>query len=150
MWPQKLRSSQARTHATLEAVLHGKHAASEIDLTKIKAIMGPTYQALPKNIMGRLAPQSVRHMIHSYFSSQHVCLIRGLENHGMQLNMTGVHDADILVQKMPELANVLSKVRHYDRGLSFTEVNPDHSGPRTLTIGRIHAIVECRLFSQRI
>jgi len=40
----------------------------------------------------------------------------------MQLNMTGVHDADILVGKMPELADVLSKVRHSVRGFSFTDV----------------------------
>jgi len=122
LWPQRLRSSQARTHETLEAVLTGNHGASETDLTKIEAIMEPTHQALPKNAMGRLAPQSARHMIHSYFASQHGFLIRGLENHGMQLNMTGVHDADILVQKMPQLANVLSKVRQSDRGLSFTDV----------------------------
>jgi len=122
LWPQRLRSPRARAIATLDAVLHGNHGATETDLTKIEAIMGPTYQALPKNTIGRLAPRSVRHMIHSYFASQHGFLIRGLENHGMQLNMTGVHDADILVQKTPELANVLSNVRQSDRGLSFTEV----------------------------
>lgn len=127
MWPQRLRlhrlrSSHADAHATLEALLHGNHGASETELTKIEAVMAPTFQALPKNAMGRLAPRSVRHMIHSYFASEHGLLIRGMENHGMQLNMTGVHDADVLVKKMPVLADVLSKVRKSDRGLSFTDV----------------------------
>jgi len=122
IWTQKLRSSRARTHAILEAVLHGNHGATETDLTKIEAIMRPTFRALPKNTMGRLAPRSVRHMIHGYFASQHGLLIQGLENHGMQLNMTGLHDADILVHKMPVLADALSKVRQSDRGLSFTDV----------------------------
>jgi len=122
VWPQRFRSSEARTHATLEALLHGNHGAAETDLTNIEAILRPTFEAMPKNTLGRLAPRSVRHMIHSYFASQHGLLIRGLEPHGMQLNMTGVHDADILLEKMPELADVLSKVRHSVRGLSFPDV----------------------------
>jgi len=121
-WRQRLRSSEARTHATLEAVLQGNHGATETDLTSIEAILRPTFEAMPKNSWGRLAPRSVRHMIHSYFASQHGLLIKGLEPHGMQLNMTGVHEADILVQKMPELADVLSQVPRYVRGLSFTDV----------------------------
>merc|ERR1719297_71100 len=122
VWRQRLRSSEARTHATLEAVLHGNHGATENDLTKIEAVLHPTFEAMPRNSLGRLAPRSVRHMIHNYFASQHGLLIRGLEPHGMQLNMTGVHDADILVQKMPDLADVLSQLRHSVRGLSFTDV----------------------------
>jgi len=122
VWRQRLRSPEARTHATLEAVLHGNHGATENDLTKIEAVLHPTFEAMPRNSLGRLAPRSVRHMIHNYFASQHGLLIQGLEPHGMQLNMTGVHDADILVQKMPELADVLSQVRHSVRGLSFMDV----------------------------
>eukprot|EP00419_Tripos_fusus_P064018 CAMPEP_0172930932 /NCGR_PEP_ID=MMETSP1075-20121228/219240_1 /TAXON_ID=2916 /ORGANISM="Ceratium fusus, Strain PA161109" /LENGTH=291 /DNA_ID=CAMNT_0013792245 /DNA_START=63 /DNA_END=935 /DNA_ORIENTATION=- len=122
LWPQRFRSSEARTHATLEAVLHGKHGATETELKKIEAILRPTFEAMPRNNLGRLAPRSVRHMIHNYFASQRGLLIRGLEPHGMQLNMTGVHDVDILVGKMPELADVLSKARHSVRGLSFTDV----------------------------
>eukprot|EP00419_Tripos_fusus_P007193 CAMPEP_0172695838 /NCGR_PEP_ID=MMETSP1074-20121228/27630_1 /TAXON_ID=2916 /ORGANISM="Ceratium fusus, Strain PA161109" /LENGTH=149 /DNA_ID=CAMNT_0013516501 /DNA_START=128 /DNA_END=573 /DNA_ORIENTATION=+ len=110
VWPQRLRSSEVRNHATLEAVLRGNHGATETDLTKIETILRPIFEAMPRNNLGRLAPRSVRHMIHNYFASQHGLLIRGLEPHGMQLNMTGVHDADILVEKMPELADVLSKV----------------------------------------
>jgi len=121
-WRQRFRSSEARAHATLEAVLQGNHGARETDLTSIEAILRPTFEAMPKNSLGRLAPRSVRHMIHSYFASQHGLIIKGLEPHGMQLNMTGVHDADILIHKMPELADVLSQVRHYVRGLSFTDV----------------------------
>jgi len=119
VWPQRFRSSEARTHATLEALLHGNHGAAETDLTNIEAILRPTFEAMPKNTLGRLAPRSVRHMIHSYFASQHGLLIRGLEPHGMQLSMRGVHDADILLEKMPELAEVFSKVRHSVRGFSF-------------------------------
>jgi len=122
VWPRRLRSPDVRTHASLEAVLHGNHGASETDVTKIEAILRPTYEAVPKNDLGRLAPRSVRHMIHNYFASQQGFLIRGLEPHGMQLNMTDVHDVDILVKKMPQLADVLSKARHSVRGLSFTDV----------------------------
>merc|ERR1719297_394660 len=122
VWRQRLRSPEARTHATLEAVLHGNHGATENDLTRIEVVLRPTFEAMPRNSVGRLAPRSVRHMIHNYFASQHGLLIQGMEPHGMQLNMTGVHDANILVEKMPELADVLSKVRHSVRGLSFTDV----------------------------
>eukprot|EP00419_Tripos_fusus_P012538 CAMPEP_0172655322 /NCGR_PEP_ID=MMETSP1074-20121228/563_1 /TAXON_ID=2916 /ORGANISM="Ceratium fusus, Strain PA161109" /LENGTH=105 /DNA_ID=CAMNT_0013469923 /DNA_START=124 /DNA_END=438 /DNA_ORIENTATION=+ len=68
---QGFRSSEARTHATLEAVLHSKHTATETDVTKIDAILRPTFETMPRNTAGRLAPRSVRHMIHSYFASQH-------------------------------------------------------------------------------
>jgi len=118
---QRFQSSEVRTHATLEALLDN-HGATASDVAKIEAILRPTFEAMPKNDFGRLAPRSVRHMIHNYFASQHGYLIRGLEPHGMQLNVTGVHDADILVQKIPQLADVLSEVRHFGRGLSFTDV----------------------------
>eukprot|EP00419_Tripos_fusus_P031623 CAMPEP_0172777210 /NCGR_PEP_ID=MMETSP1074-20121228/201284_1 /TAXON_ID=2916 /ORGANISM="Ceratium fusus, Strain PA161109" /LENGTH=122 /DNA_ID=CAMNT_0013614123 /DNA_START=623 /DNA_END=987 /DNA_ORIENTATION=- len=82
VWPQGFRSSEARTHATLEAVLHSNHGATETDVSKIEAILRPTFEAMPRNTVGRLAPRSVRHMIHSYFASQHGLLIQGLEPHG--------------------------------------------------------------------
>jgi len=122
VWPRDFRSTEARTQATLEAVLHSNHGATETDVTKIEAILRPTFEAMPRNTVGRLAPRSVRHMIHSYFASQHGLLIQGLEPHGMQLNITGVHNAEILVQKMPELAEVLAKVWHSVHGLSFMDV----------------------------
>jgi len=122
VWPREFRSTEARTQATLEAVLHSNHGATETDVTKIEAILRPTFEAMPRNTVGRLAPRSVRHMIHSYFASQHGLLIQGLEPHGMQLNITGIHNAEILVQKMPELAEVLAKVWHSVHGLSFMDV----------------------------
>jgi len=118
---ERFQSSEVRAHATLEALLDN-HGATASDVAKIEAILRPTFEAMPKNDFGRLAPRSVRHMIHNYFASQHGYLIRGLEPHGMQLNVTGVHDADILVQKIPQLADVLSEVRHFGRGLSFMDV----------------------------
>eukprot|EP00419_Tripos_fusus_P053690 CAMPEP_0172798684 /NCGR_PEP_ID=MMETSP1075-20121228/1320_1 /TAXON_ID=2916 /ORGANISM="Ceratium fusus, Strain PA161109" /LENGTH=90 /DNA_ID=CAMNT_0013636201 /DNA_START=110 /DNA_END=378 /DNA_ORIENTATION=+ len=49
VWPQGFRSSEARTHATLEAMLHSNHGATETDVRKIEAILRPTFEAMPKN-----------------------------------------------------------------------------------------------------
>merc|ERR1719261_276227 len=73
--------------ASLSDVLSGHaSAAASKRLAAIEASIWQTFQSLPKNNMGRLAPPAVRHIVHGYFSREHGWQIKGLEPHGMQTN----------------------------------------------------------------
>jgi hypothetical protein len=91
-------------------------------LSKIEASMWQTFQALPKNEMGRLAPRAVRHIVHSYFAKEHGWVINGLEAHGNHPNMSDVHEVDILQDKAPAFVEALLEARRHDRGLALDDV----------------------------
>lgn len=112
----------ASVQAALQEVLLGGDAAGARRLANIEASLWPTFQALPKNSMGRLAPRSVRYAVHSYFAKEHGWLIKGLEPHGMQLNVTEVHGVSILQDKAPMLVESLLEVRRANHGLSLEDV----------------------------
>jgi len=105
----------------LEEVFGGGAAASS-RLGRIEASMWQTYQALPKNSAGRLGPRAVRHIIHSYFAKEHGWLINGLEHHGMQQNVSEVHEVDILQDKAPAFVEALLEARRAGHGLSLDDV----------------------------
>merc|ERR1719382_384413 len=106
----------------LQATLGGGGAAAERRLERIEARIFQTFQALPKSSAGRLGPRAVRHVIHSYFAKEHGWLIRGLEHHGMQENVSEVHEVDILQDKAPAFVEALLEAKREDRGLSLGDV----------------------------
>jgi len=116
-----VREVEADLQATLSDLLNGNSASSK-RLSAIEASTWQTFQSLPKNTMGRLAPRTVRYIVHAYFAQEHGWLIKGLEPHGMQLNTTEVHDVNILQDKAPLLVENLLEARQADRGLSFEDV----------------------------
>merc|ERR1719389_985877 len=81
----------------------GGHASTSTTkrLTAIEASLWKTFQSLPKNSMGRLAPPAVRYIVHGYFAREHGWQIKGLEPQGVQVNATStqVHDVNILQDK---------------------------------------------------
>jgi hypothetical protein len=107
--------------SALEEVLGGGAAAAS-RLGRIEASMWQTYQALPKNSVGRLGPRAVRHIIHSYFAKEHGWLINGLEHNGMQQNISEVHEVDILQDKAPAFVEALLEARRAGHGLSLDDV----------------------------
>jgi len=101
---------------------HASEAASK-RLAAIETSIWQTFQSLPKNDMGRLAPRAVRHIVHGYFAREHGWQIKGLESSGTQVNTTTkVHDVNILQDKAPLLVEGLLEARHQDHGLGLTEV----------------------------
>merc|ERR1719440_1919696 len=95
--------------ASLSDILSGHASAAESKrLAAIEASIWQTFQSMPKNNMGRLAPQAVRHIVHGYFAREHGWQIKGLEPHGMQVNVTTkVHEVSILQEKAPLLVEGL-------------------------------------------
>merc|ERR1719486_1114315 len=94
-----LREVEADLKATLADLLRGTSASMNSRLSMIEASTWQSFQALPKNAGGRLAPSAVRYIVHGYFAKEHGWLITGLEPHGMQLSTSEVHDASILQDK---------------------------------------------------
>jgi hypothetical protein len=111
--------------ASLSDLLSG-HAspAAAKRLASIEASLWKTFQSLPKNAVGRLAPPAVRYIVHGYFAREHGWQITGLEHQGMQANTTSakVHDMNILQDKAPSLVQGLLEARRADSGLALSDI----------------------------
>jgi len=89
--------------------------------TEIERKMAKTYQALPKNENGRLAPPAVRYVVHNYFQKEHGWLIEGLEPAGVRANASELHGASIIQNKAPAILEALLEDRQADRGLTLQD-----------------------------
>jgi hypothetical protein len=116
------REVEADLQTTLADLLRGSSAAANARRFAIEASSWQTFQALPKNEVGRLPPPAVRYIVHSYFAKEHGWLIKGLEPHGMQLNASDVHAMNILQDKVPLLVENLLEAREANHGLVFDDV----------------------------
>jgi hypothetical protein len=113
---------QASLEASLQVVLGDRNGGMSTRLASVEASMWQTYQALPKNSWGRLAPRGVRYIEHNYFAKEPGWLIQGLEPHGSQNNVSEVHEVSILQDKAPALVEALLEVRQADHGLALGDV----------------------------
>jgi len=109
-------------HDMLEAAHTGGNTPIAQRLAKIERSIAQSFQALPKNAIGRLAPRSVRHLVHSYFAKEHGWQIRGLEPQGMRTNVSNVFAAGILQDKSPAMVEHLVEAHESDRGLALVDV----------------------------
>merc|ERR1719502_140930 len=105
--------------SSLQAVLGGGGGRASGRFASVEASLWQTFQALPKNSWGRLGPRAVRYAVHNYFAKEHGWLIQGLEPHGMQPNVSEVHEVSILQDKAPALVEALLEARQSDHGLSL-------------------------------
>jgi len=112
---------EASLRDSLEAVLRGGDGAASKQLESIEARIWQTYQALPKNDVGRLAPRGVRYLVHNYFAKEHGWLIKGLEPHGNQANVSEMHEVSILQDRAPALVESLLEARRADHGLALAD-----------------------------
>jgi len=108
--------------SSMEAMLRGGRTPAASRLAGIEASIWQTFRALPKNSAGRLAPRAVRYLVHGYFAKEHGWLIKGLEPHGMQANVSEVHEVGILQDQAPALVEALLEARRSDRGLALNDV----------------------------
>jgi len=101
---------------------HGGNAEVAQRLSKIESSIARTFQALPKNTVGRLAPRPVRHLVHNYFAKEHGWQIQGLEPHGMRTNASELFETGIIQDKSPALVEQLVEAHESDRGLDIADV----------------------------
>mmetsp|Transcript_27745 Transcript_27745/g.79698 ORF Transcript_27745/g.79698 Transcript_27745/m.79698 type:complete len:573 (-) Transcript_27745:67-1785(-) len=115
------REVESGLRSSLEAMTLGGEGQTARRLETLEAKLWQTFQALPKNSLGRLAPRAVRYLVHGYFAREHGWLIRGLEPHGMADNASEVHEVSILQDKAPLLVEALLEAREAGRGLSLAD-----------------------------
>ncbi|CAE7757899.1 unnamed protein product, partial [Symbiodinium necroappetens] len=103
---------------SMQEVLRG---GSGSKLEKIEKSIWQTYQSLPKNEFGHIGPRAVRYLVHNYFAKEHGWLIKGLEPHGHQADMSQVHEVNILQDKAPALVESLLEAQRKGRGLDLAD-----------------------------
>lgn len=109
-------------HDLLEVAHAGGNTPIAERLARIERNIAQSFQALPKNAIGRLAPRSVRHLVHNYFAKVHGWQIKGLEPQGMRTNVSDVFATGILQDKSPAMVEKLVEAHESDRGLALSDV----------------------------
>lgn len=124
-----IREVQSSIEAQLAELLGSEHggratplSAARNRLAAIEAATWQTFQALPKNKIGRLAPPAVRYIVHNYFAKEHGWLISGLEPHGNQPNISEVHEMSVMQDKAPALVEAFLEDRRADHGLVLGDI----------------------------
>jgi len=106
----------------LQAAHSGGNSSIARRLGKIETSIATTFQALPKNAVGRITPRSVRYIVHNYFAKEHGWQIKGLEPEGMRTNMSNIHDVTILNDQAPALVEALLEAHRSNTGLTLEDV----------------------------
>mmetsp|Transcript_37483 Transcript_37483/g.46374 ORF Transcript_37483/g.46374 Transcript_37483/m.46374 type:complete len:540 (-) Transcript_37483:34-1653(-) len=112
---------QKDLQTSMKALLDGDDASTK-RAGLIEARVWQTFQALPKNDMGRLSPRGVRYLVHNYFMKEHGWLIQGLDPHGNQAEVSEIHEVNILQDKAPALVESLLEARRSNHGLALNDV----------------------------
>jgi hypothetical protein len=113
-------SKQLKT--SLGAVVSGGDERAMQRIARIEKTLWHSFQAMPKDRWGQAMPRTVRHLVHSFFAEEHGWLLSGLEPHGMQVNMTAVHQMGILQEKAPAVVDALLETGKSQFGLEFSDV----------------------------
>merc|ERR1719162_2791310 len=109
-------------HELIEVAHVGGNTPAAKRLARIEASIASSFQALPKNAAGRLAPLPVRYLVHNYFAKEHGWQIKGLEPQGMRVNVSDVQDVGILQERSPAMVEALTEAYRNDRGLDLADV----------------------------
>eukprot|EP00931_Biecheleriopsis_adriatica_P092943 TRINITY_DN666_c0_g1_i2.p1 TRINITY_DN666_c0_g1~~TRINITY_DN666_c0_g1_i2.p1 ORF type:complete len:552 (-),score=87.23 TRINITY_DN666_c0_g1_i2:185-1840(-) len=113
-------------------------AAQRID--SIKADILPTFESLPKNEFGNLAPRAFHHLLREYFIKEHGWLINGLEAQSKQVS-ADLQRVQILKDKAPELVEGLLEASKTSRGFSHTEAALATSALEQLLFKESHSLL---------
>merc|ERR1719450_174361 len=77
----------------LEVAIGRDHRlATERRVARLEEAMRPTFNALPKDGMGRLGASGIRYMLHRLFVQRHGCFVNGLKTNGDAWNSSSPTD----------------------------------------------------------
>jgi len=114
------RVGKSALQTQVERVLQGEAAER---LLAVEASVRPTYEAFPKNAMGRIPPSEIFPAIaRGYFAKEHGWLLAGLAPPNLTPRLSDVHEALVLREQAPALAQALRDLHESDRGLSLGDV----------------------------
>mmetsp|Transcript_94635 Transcript_94635/g.229865 ORF Transcript_94635/g.229865 Transcript_94635/m.229865 type:complete len:479 (+) Transcript_94635:83-1519(+) len=117
---RQAKGGTSALQAAIERTLQGEAAER---LLAVEASIRPTYEAFPKNSMGRIpASEIFSAIVRGYFAKEHGWLLAGLAPPNLTPKPTEVHEALVLRERAPKLAEALEELRRSDRGLSLGDV----------------------------
>jgi len=89
-------------------------------LFAVENIVLPTYEAFPKNAMGRVPMQAIHSIVRSYLAAEHGWLIKGFEF--TSTKSTELQESLLLQNRAPEFVSALRELQSSDIGLSLGDV----------------------------
>jgi len=117
---REARAGKSALQQAVEQALRGEAAER---LLAVETSVRPTYEAFPKNSMGRIpASEIFSAIVRGYFAKEHGWLLAGLAPPNLTPKPTEVHEALVLRERAPKLAEALEELRRSDRGLSLGDV----------------------------
>merc|ERR1719253_647796 len=75
------RAVRQELQGVLSEVLGAGHGVDGTKLSKIKSVLSPMFNALPKNNQGHVSAPVMRYIVQRYFSQERGWIIRGFEPH---------------------------------------------------------------------
>merc|ERR1719253_1932768 len=118
------RAVRQELQGVLSEVLGAGHGVDGKKLSKIKAVLSPMFNALPKNNQDHVSAPVMRYIVQRYFSQQHGWIIRGFEPHSnhSQDESQGVDGTDhILQSKLPEYVRVALEEKFKHDGFALED-----------------------------
>jgi len=85
----------------LGEVLGNAHGIDTARLDKIRSVLTPMFQSLPKNKKGRISSPVMRYTVRRYFSQQNAWIVKGFEPHADMVNTTD-KETNIVQGKVPD------------------------------------------------
>jgi len=137
---KEARKGKSALQAAFEQVLEGEAAER---LLAVEASVRPTYEAFPKSSLGRIPPSEIfPAIVRSYFLKEHGWLIKGLEPPHLAPRPTEVHEALVLRESAPGLAEALRSAREAEQGLSLGDVVGTIAALEHLLLGESRALLQ--------
>mmetsp|Transcript_59154 Transcript_59154/g.175972 ORF Transcript_59154/g.175972 Transcript_59154/m.175972 type:complete len:487 (+) Transcript_59154:73-1533(+) len=134
------RVGKSALQTAIEKVLRGEAAER---LLAVEASVRPTYEAFPKNSMGRIPPSEIfPAIVRGYFAKEHGWLVMGLAPPNLTPKRSEVHEALILRERAPAVADALKELRESDRGLSLSDVVGTIAAIEHLLVDESEAILQ--------
>uniref|UniRef100_A0A7S4W6G4 Uncharacterized protein n=1 Tax=Alexandrium monilatum TaxID=311494 RepID=A0A7S4W6G4_9DINO len=120
MMRKEARPQKSALQAALESVLDGNDGQR---MLAVEASVRPTYEAFPKNALGRIPPSEIfPAIVRGYFAKEHGWQLRGLEPPSLAPRPSEVHEALVLLSSAPSLAKALKEGHDANQGLSLSDV----------------------------
>jgi len=114
-------SLRAELTGVLGEVLGNGHGANQPRLDKIRHIIQPLFQAMPKNTHGKISAPIMRYVVRRYFSQGHAWIVKGFEPHADPVNVSSL-DENILQSKAPGYIRSLLEEQFARDGFSVNDV----------------------------
>jgi len=109
---------QEELKGVMAEVLGQGHGVADIRFKKIRGLVNPLFESLPKNTRGRLSSSVMRYAVRRYFSQGHGWIVKGFEPHAEIVSANGTN-TDLLQSKLPAFIRSTMEKQFAHEGFSL-------------------------------